>query len=74
MLQTQALTMSGNSLRLPTRLTAIRIDPRVHASRMFDLNEKEKGSSIQIKQSFIECECDADKHTQRNINSSLAML
>lgn len=46
MLQAQVLTMPGNSLRLPTRFTAIRIDPRVHASRAFDLNEKEKGLRV----------------------------
>ena len=53
MLQAQVLTMPGNSLRLPTRFTAIRIDPRVHASRAFDLNEKEKGNNFCVQYECI---------------------
>lgn len=44
MLQVQVLTMPGHSLRLPTRFTAIRIDPRVQNERAFDLSDSEKGT------------------------------
>lgn len=48
MLQVQVLSIPGRSLRLPTRIKSLRIDPAVHQQRLIQIDSQRQGESLII--------------------------
>jgi fatty acid synthase len=48
MLQIQVLSIPGRSLRLPTRIKSLRIDPLVHQDRVIQIDSERQGRVSQL--------------------------